>query len=139
VCKQLDPARAVALLERQAALQAAARHVIAELDLHSVLGRAGHVRLIGSAVTGLMVWRDLDVHVLAPRLRARSAWAAMAPLAAHPRMHEVRYINQRTVAASQAIRAITGSTFNCSTRRALATYGSWMSRSGSQVMDARTR
>ena len=94
MCKQLDPARAAALLKRQTALQAEAQHVIAELDLGSVLGRAGRVRLVGSAVTGLMVWRDLDVHVLAPRLGARSAWAAMAPLAAHPRMREVRYINQ---------------------------------------------
>ena len=95
MCKQLDPVRAVALLERQAALQAEANHVIAELNLHSVLGSVGHVRLIGSAVTGLMVWRDLDVQVLAPSLSARSAWAAMAPLASHPRMREVRYIHQR--------------------------------------------
>ena len=94
MCKQLDYVRAAALQERQAALQAEAKVVIAELDLRSVLGRVGHVRLVGSAVTGLMVWRDLDVHVLAPSLSARSAWAAMAPLAAHPRMHEVRYINQ---------------------------------------------
>lgn len=59
-----------------------------------VLNRAGHVRLIGSVVTALMVWRDIDVQVVAPGLQARRAWAVIAPLAAHPRVDGVRYCNQ---------------------------------------------
>jgi len=85
--------RAAALLAQQAALQAAAQLVI-DLDLLAVLGRVGHARLIGSAATGLMVWRDVDVQVLAPGLAARDAWQAVAPLAAHPQMTEVRFLNQ---------------------------------------------
>ena len=52
------------LLARQERLQAEARAVIAELDLLSLLGRLGRVEVIGSAASGLMVWRDLDVMVL---------------------------------------------------------------------------
>ena len=70
----LDPRHAAALLQRQATLQAEAHGVLADLELVARLGRVGQVRLIGSAVTNLMVWRDLDVQVLAPRLSASDAW-----------------------------------------------------------------
>jgi hypothetical protein len=35
---------------------------------------------VGSAVTGLMVWRDLDYTVDAPGANASSAWRALRPL-----------------------------------------------------------
>jgi hypothetical protein len=92
--QQLDAAPAGELLQRQEELQAEAEQVIADLDLFDTLGRAGNVRLIGSSVTGLMVWRDLDLQVLSPGLAATGAWALVQPLAAHPRVYEARYINQ---------------------------------------------
>ena len=63
---RLDAMRAEELLRRQEELQAEARQVIGDLDLLGVLGRAGNARHIGSFVTGLMVWRDLDLQVLPP-------------------------------------------------------------------------
>lgn len=91
---RLDPVRASELWRRQEELQAEAERVIADLDLLDVLARAGEVRLIGSSVTGLMVWRDLDLQVLSPGLSAAEAWEVVRPLAAHPRVYEVRFIDQ---------------------------------------------
>jgi hypothetical protein len=91
---RLDTVRAEELLRRQEELQAEARQVIDDLDLLGVLGRAGSVRLIGSYVTGLMVWRDLDLQVLSPGLDAAESWEVVQPLAAHPRVHEVRFLDR---------------------------------------------
>ena len=64
----IDPARAAELLARQDALQAEAAEVIAALDLPALLTRAGRAEQIGSSVSGLMVWRDLDFNIVAPAL-----------------------------------------------------------------------
>jgi hypothetical protein len=69
-----------ALLTRQADLQREAATVLRELSLIEVLGRAGRVILLGSAVSGLMVWRDLDFGVDAPGLTSDAAWETMHPL-----------------------------------------------------------
>jgi hypothetical protein len=50
---------------RQAALQAEAAQVLAELDLGRRFGDVGPVLVVGSYVSGLMCWRDLDVCLLA--------------------------------------------------------------------------
>ena len=71
-----------ALLERQAELQLRAADLVRELGLLELLGRAGRVVPLGSAVTGLMVWRDLDFGVDAPGLTAEEVWAAVGPLLA---------------------------------------------------------
>jgi hypothetical protein len=68
------------LLARQERLQAEARDF---LELHRVepsLARADRVVLIGSYVTGLMVWRDLDVCVDARGLTRERAWELVWPL-----------------------------------------------------------
>ena len=68
------------LLERAASLRAEGR---AFLDRHAVeprLAQAGSVELVGSFVTGLMVWRDLDVCVDAPDLGRPAAWELVRPL-----------------------------------------------------------
>ena len=68
------------LLERATALQAEGR---AFLDRHAVeplLSQAGSVVLVGSIVTGLMVWRDLDVCVDARDLARSAAWELVRPL-----------------------------------------------------------
>jgi hypothetical protein len=52
------------LLARQAALQAEAAEVLAGLDLGSLFGDVGPVLVVGSYVSGLMCWRDLDVVLL---------------------------------------------------------------------------
>jgi hypothetical protein len=53
------------LLARQEALQAEATQVLAELDLDRLFGDVGPVLVVGSYLSGLMCWRDLDVGVLA--------------------------------------------------------------------------
>jgi hypothetical protein len=68
------------LLVRQADLQRDAAAFIRELRLVETLGRAGRVIQLGSAVTGLMVWRDLDFGVDAPALTADAAWETMRPV-----------------------------------------------------------
>jgi hypothetical protein len=68
------------LLARQAELQREAEAFVAELRLVETLGRMGRVVPLGSAVTGLMVWRDLDFGVEAPDLAPRAAWEAMVPV-----------------------------------------------------------
>ena len=67
------------LLSRQDALQAEARLFLRE---HGDVGRlepAGTVVLVGSYVTGLMVWRDLDVCVDARGLERAGAWDLVRP------------------------------------------------------------
>jgi hypothetical protein len=51
------------LSARQETLQAEAAALLAELDLAAIVADLGPLRLAGSAVSGLMVWPDLDVMV----------------------------------------------------------------------------
>jgi hypothetical protein len=53
------------LLSRQAALQAEGADVLVGLDLGSLFRDVGPVLVVGSYVSGLMCWRDLDVCLLA--------------------------------------------------------------------------
>jgi hypothetical protein len=82
-----------ALLARQSDLQREAATLVRELRLIDVLGRAGRVLQLGSAVTGLMVWRDVDFGVDAPCLRAEAAWETM--LAVLRRCSSLHYANDR--------------------------------------------
>ena len=59
------PAGDQELLAPQAALQAEATQVLAELDLGRRFADVGPVLVVGSYLSGLMCWRDLDVCLLA--------------------------------------------------------------------------
>ena len=76
---------AARLLERQDALQAEADRLVDQLDLAAMLGRAGRFERLGSSVSGLMVWRDIDLGASCEPLSPEQAWETMHPLAAHPR------------------------------------------------------
>jgi hypothetical protein len=89
-----DEAYAARLLERQEALQAEANSLVGQLDLPAMLGRAGRFERLGSSVSGLMVWRDLDLGVSCGVLSPERAWEAMVPLAAHPRTTRLSYRNE---------------------------------------------
>ena len=91
---ELDPAYAEELLRRQGALQAEASRVIDELDLMRALARGGHPEQIGSSVSGLMVWRDLDVAVVSPGLAVDRAWDIMRPIITRPSITRVSYSNE---------------------------------------------
>jgi hypothetical protein len=68
------------LLARQAALQDEARAFLERHAVERVLEPCGRVVPVGSYVTGLMVWRDLDVCVDASGLGREAAWEGMRPL-----------------------------------------------------------
>jgi hypothetical protein len=68
------------LLDRQDALQAEGRAFAAEHGIERLLEPLGRVIPVGSAVTGLMVWRDIDYTVDAPGVAAREVWDALHPL-----------------------------------------------------------
>lgn len=90
----LDKAYAEELLRRQDALQAEAARAIAELDLMSLVARAGRAESIGSLVSGLMVWRDIDLVVVSPELSVNGAWEVMWPIISRPEITRVSYANE---------------------------------------------
>ena len=92
--EDLDHADALDLLRRQDALQAEARRVVAELDLVALLSAAGQVEQVGSSVSGLMVWRDLDFNVLCRDLTPERTFQTMRPLLTHARVARLDYRNE---------------------------------------------
>ncbi len=82
------------LLQRQEELQNEAQTVVKELNLISSLSDAGIVKIHGSSVLGLMTWRDIDASVSSPRLSIGRAYEVMKPLLTHPRIKQVRYLNE---------------------------------------------
>lgn len=90
----LDPTRAAELLHRQDALQSEAADVIAALDLPALLAPAGRVEQIGSSVSGLMVWRDLDFNIIAPGLTPERLFAILQPLVRNPNLTALHYQNE---------------------------------------------
>src|SRR5881296_3533201 len=83
----LDTAYVEQLLRRQDALQAEASRVIADLDLMSLLARAGRAEQVGSLVSGLMVWRDIDIGAVSPGLSVDRAWDVIATYRRAPGGH----------------------------------------------------
>jgi len=88
------PAGLPALLRRQDALQAEARALVLELGLREHLGRLGPFEQIGSASSGLMVWRDLDVAARCADPTTEDVFDAMRPVLAHPGVREAMYAPQ---------------------------------------------
>ena len=92
--EHLDPVVAIELLRRQEALQAEAQQLIVHLDLFTILSHAGKPEHIGSSVSGLMVWRDLDFNVLCPHRSLRTVFETMQPLLTNPRVIKLHYSNE---------------------------------------------
>jgi hypothetical protein len=90
----LDPASAAELLHRADLLQAEAAEVIADLDLLALLGRVGEVEQLGSSVSGLMVWRDIDFVARCRDLTPSRAWDALRPLLTNPGLTRLNYRNE---------------------------------------------
>jgi len=88
---RIDRAYTQELLKRQDALQAEAWRTLAALALAAALAPIGPTQVIGSLATGLMVWRDIDLHVVAPGLSPDVAHGAMARYFGHPQIGAIRY------------------------------------------------
>jgi hypothetical protein len=82
------------LLQRQGRLQTEAARVIADLDLMTLLGPAGRVEQVGSVVSGLMVWRDIDIGSVSPGLSTDGAWEIMRPIVGRREVTRVSYANE---------------------------------------------
>jgi hypothetical protein len=93
-CTGLDATARAELLHRADLLQVAATEVIADLDLPALLGQLGYVEHLGSSVSGLMVWRDIDFAVRCRDLTPGRAWDALRPLLAQPRLMRLNYWNE---------------------------------------------
>jgi hypothetical protein len=88
---RLDAAYTAELLDRQAILQAEAHQVLVDLDLLARLSHLGHAEHIGSSVSGLMVWRDIDVGARCPNPSADRVFETLRPILTHPGVREVLY------------------------------------------------
>lgn len=89
-----DPASAASLLRRATDLQREAETLIQTLDLRAMLETLGPTELVGSVVSGLMVWRDIDFCVDCPQLRPERAWDALRPLLIDPQVTQLDYRNE---------------------------------------------
>jgi hypothetical protein len=90
----VDPVYAAALLRRAAALQTEANSVLRTLDLLAMLSVLGQPEHIGSSVSGLMVFPDIDITVRCRDLTLERAWEALRPLLVNPRVARIDYRNQ---------------------------------------------
>jgi hypothetical protein len=81
------------LFAAQGALQAAAREVLADLDLMTRLTEIGTPTQTGSFALGLMVARDIDVTTVCPSLETDVVFAVMRPIANHPRVRRLTFRN----------------------------------------------
>ena len=90
----LDPAFAASLLRRAESLQSEAGDVMRTLDLMAMLTTLGQPEQIGSSVSGLMVWRDIDVTVRCQDVTLTRVWDALRPLLTNPRVTRLSYSNE---------------------------------------------
>jgi hypothetical protein len=81
------------LLLRQEQLQREADEVALDLALDRLLAEVGIPVRVGSSALGLMVWRDLDITVVVPRLSVEQVGALGQRLATHPRVRELTLRN----------------------------------------------
>jgi hypothetical protein len=83
------------LLARAEALQAEALDVLELLDLATAFPSFGPAELIGSARSGLMTWRDLDVMFTAPAATATDVLAGLAVIARRPGLLAADFRDER--------------------------------------------
>ena len=92
----LDPAYVAELFARQEVLQREAQTLVMELDLLPTLAQVGPAHQLGSSISGLMVWRDLDFIIICdPALDMTQIMTAVYPLLTHPRTVGLHYANER--------------------------------------------
>jgi hypothetical protein len=90
----LDPVYARLLFDRAKALQTEADEVMRTLDVMTMLGALGQPEQIGSSVSSLMVWRDIDVTVRCREVSLEQVWDALRPLLINPRITRLTYRNE---------------------------------------------
>jgi hypothetical protein len=92
--RDLDFEYATDLVKRQETLQIDAQEVIHELEIVTRLGEVGQVFQIGSLVSGLMVWRDIDFSIVCRDATPPEIFEAMAPIAGDRRVRSLHFENE---------------------------------------------
>lgn len=83
------------LLARAEALQADALDVLRLLDLEAAFPTFGPPQLVGSALSGLMTYRDLDVIFTAPAATAAEVLHGLATIASRPGLLTADFRDER--------------------------------------------
>lgn len=83
------------LSARAEVLQAEAHSVLRQLDLETAFPSFGPAQLIGSALSGLMVLRDLDVMFTAPDATATEVLRGLATIAERPGLLTADFRDER--------------------------------------------
>ena len=83
------------LVARAEALQAEALDVLRLLDLEAVFPTFGPPQLIGSALSGLMNYRDLDITFTAPEATASEVLEGLARIATRPGLLAADFTDER--------------------------------------------
>ena len=81
----------IELFERQDALQAQARAILADLDAFALLRDVGEATQVGSSALELMVARDIDITTLCPTLDPGPVFDVGRQLAVHPRVRRLTF------------------------------------------------
>jgi len=81
----------IELFARQAALQAQAVDILADLDAFALLRRIGEATQVGSSALGLMVARDIDITTLCPSLDPGPVFDLGRRLARHRRVRRLTF------------------------------------------------
>lgn len=92
--RELDYDYVAELYQRQQDLQVEAQEIIHELDIVSRLGVVGEVYQIGSLVSGLMVWRDIDFDIVCKERTVAAIFAAMIPVMSDEHVIKLQYENE---------------------------------------------
>jgi hypothetical protein len=83
------------LVARAEALQAEALDVLRLLDLEVAFPTFGPPQLVGSALSGLMSYRDLDLTFTAPAATASEVLEGLARIATHPGLLAADFTDER--------------------------------------------
>lgn len=92
--RELDEDYVAELFQRQQDLQVEAQEIIHELDIVARLGEVGDVYQIGSLVSGLMVWRDIDFTIVCRSRAASEVFRAMTPVMSDEHIVKLEYLNE---------------------------------------------
>ena len=92
--QELDVDYVEELYQRQQDLQVEAQEIIHDLDIVARLGQVGEVFQIGSLVSGLMVWRDIDFTIVCRERDASAIFGAMISILSDERTIKVEYLNE---------------------------------------------
>lgn len=80
----------------QTALQAEAMEIVSQLSLLDCLKGLGEARVVGSVALGLIVKKDIDIHVVVEKGRVvESSDAVYHTLLASPKVREIRITDYR--------------------------------------------